>query len=41
MNFLALHREFFLGVFVGSLLELAHVVWLYYRETHPPVRLKL
>lgn len=39
MNFLVLHREFFLGVLAGSLLELAHVVWLYYRKTHPPIRL--
>lgn len=29
--------QFLWGVLVGSLLELAHVTWLYYRKTHPPV----
>ncbi len=40
MNFLYLHREFIAGVLAGSLLELAHVAWLYYRKTHPPIRLR-
>jgi len=38
-RFCATHREFFWGVLAGSLLELAHVAWLYYRKTHPPIRL--
>jgi hypothetical protein len=36
---LHLHREFIAGVLAGSLLEMAHVAWLYYRKMHPPVRL--
>lgn len=40
MSFLVQHREFIAGVLAGSTLELAHVIWLYYRKTHPPIRLK-
>lgn len=39
MSFLHLHRELFFGILLGSLSELAHVAWLYYRKTHPPIRL--
>jgi hypothetical protein len=39
MHFLYLHREFIAGVLAGSLLELAHITWLWYRRVHPPCRL--